>query len=518
MDPMSFRRDQQGLKENLILAAMEFSSNFFLLSSIFFFSSALLLFLHRRIKPSLNRRLPPGPLGWPILGNMLDLGTMPHRTLFGLRPKYGDVIWLRLGSMNSMAILSAKAATEFFKNHDLSFAERTITETMRVHDYHKGSLALAPYGSYWRILRRLVTVDMLVHKRINDTAIIRRKCVDNMLLWIEEDACKLEAKCGLHVARFVFLMTFNLLGNLMLSQDLLDPQSKDGSEFFTAMMGLMEWSGYANLSDYFPWLRWLDLQGLRRNMERDLGKALEIASKFVKERLMDRPVGAEKKKDFLDLLLEFEGNGIEEPAKISDRDLNIFILVEFLINKHQATLICYQKPPGTTRNFEIVVEKFSDLCMLYLFLLMIYLFSFGFGPSSGHSLLDAKACYVSANQGLCSSTFDSSWMGKNTTSNSEAKKARALWGDPSDETGQNYDKEQLKCRWDVLKVDWRVWEKLKGLDTNLGWDALKGTIDASGDWWDMKLKEVPKASKFRHKGQKLDRMFRDVAATRAKLM
>ena len=30
--------------------------------------------------------------------------------------------------------------------------------------------------------------------------------------------------------------------------------------------------------------------------------------------------------------------------------------------------------------------------------------------------------------------------------------------------------------------------KLKDLDTNLGWDAVKGTIDASDDWWDMKLK------------------------------
>ncbi|XP_075659334.1 L10-interacting MYB domain-containing protein-like [Castanea sativa] len=92
----------------------------------------------------------------------------------------------------------------------------------------------------------------------------------------------------------------------------------------------------------------------------------------------------------------------------------------------------------------------------------------------------------------------------------------------SDETGLNYDKDQLKSRWDVLKADWRVWEKLKGLDTSLGWDAVKGTIDASDVWWDMKLKEVPKASKFRHKClqklQQLDRMFRDAAATRAELM
>ncbi|KAL4645193.1 hypothetical protein ACB092_02G218900 [Castanea dentata] len=116
-------------------------------------------------------------------------------------------------------------------------------------------------------------------------------------------------------------------------------------------------------------------------------------------------------------------------------------------------------------------------------------------------------------------------MDNNTTSNSEANKARALWGDPSwtttfcnlcveeiearnkrifaalsakgwsnlvikfcDETGLNYEKDQLKNRWDVLKVEWRAWEKLKGLHTNLGWDVVKGTTDASDDWWNMKLK------------------------------
>ncbi|KAG6640492.1 cytochrome P450 76A2-like [Carya illinoinensis] len=309
---------------------MEWPLNFVVCLFIILLSPALLLLLHRR--KSSRKRLPPGPPGWPIFGNMFDLGAMPHRTLAGLRPKYGDVIWLRMGATKTMAILSAKAATEFFKHHDLSFAERTVTETMRAHDYNHGSLALAPYGPYWRVLRRLVTVDMVVNKRINETAPIRRKCVDDLLLWIEEEARKLEAPRGLHVARFVFLMTFNLLGNLMLSRDLWDPQSKEGSEFFAAVMKLMEWSGHANMADYFPWLRRLDPQGLRRNMERDLGKAMEIASRFVKERVKDRQVGGGEKirKDFLDVLLEFEGNGKDEPAKISDRDLNIFILEIFL--------------------------------------------------------------------------------------------------------------------------------------------------------------------------------------------
>ncbi|KAK7396631.1 hypothetical protein VNO78_17769 [Psophocarpus tetragonolobus] len=289
---------------------------------------AVFLYLHRRKTSSRNRRLPPGPPGWPIFGNMFQLGEMPHRTLTDLRDKYGPVVWLQIGSMNTMAILSADAATVFFKHHDNTFADRTITETMRVHNYDKSSLALAPYGPYWRLMRRLVTVDMLVAKRINDTASVRRKCVKDMLTWVANEAKKSEHGRGVHVARFVFLMTFNLFGNLMLSRDLFDPDSEDGSEFFAAMIGLMEWTGHANLTDLFPWLRWLDPQGLRRKMDRDMGKALGIASRFVKDRLEQH--SHNKSRDFLDVLLDFQTTHRQEALNISDKDLNIFILEMFL--------------------------------------------------------------------------------------------------------------------------------------------------------------------------------------------
>lgn len=304
---------------------MELSSNFLIALIILPLSALFLLRYYSRNSSSTPQ--PPGPPAWPILGNLLDLGSMPHRTLADMRQKYGHIIWLRLGAVNTVAILSTKAATVLFKNHDLSFAERHLTITMCVHDYHKGTIALAPYGSYWRVLRRLVTTEILVNKRINETIFIRRKCVDDMLQWIEEESHKVGNGGGIHVARFVFCMTFNLLGNLMLSRDLVDPESKEGSEFFKAVMGLMEWSGYANMADYFPWLRWLDPQGLKRKMERDLGKALEIASKFVKDRVRDETVVGDKRKDFLDVLLEYEGNGQDEPAKISDREVNLLILV-----------------------------------------------------------------------------------------------------------------------------------------------------------------------------------------------
>ncbi|EEF33748.1 cytochrome P450, putative [Ricinus communis] len=304
---------------------MEHPSNSFI--SLILLSLSILFLLHRRRNSVLNSRFPPGPPGWPILGNLLDLGSVPHSTLTDLRQKYGDILGLRLGAINTVVILSAKAASELFKNHDLTFAERFLTITMRVHGYDQGSLALAPYGSYWRVMKRLVTVDMLVSKKINETAFVRRKCMDDMLRWIEGESYK---GCGSQVARFVFLMSTNLLGNLMLSCNLVDPESREGTQFFRSITGLTEASGYANVADYLPWLKWLDPQGLKSKMERELGKALEIASQFVKERIEEKKLGEDKRKDFLDVLLEHEGNGKDEPDKISDRDLNIFILEIFI--------------------------------------------------------------------------------------------------------------------------------------------------------------------------------------------
>lgn len=306
---------------------MEFPSQLIILLLLSFPVFLFLLNRRRKISATKNRRLPPGPPGWPIFGNMFQLGEMPHRTLTNLREKYGPILWLKIGAVNTMAILSAKEATIFFKNHDHAFSDRTVIETMRVHNYDKSSLALAPYGSYWRLMRRLVTVDMLVLKRINDTVSIRRKCVNDMLAWVAKEARarELEDGRGLHVARFIFFMSFNMFGNLMLSRDLFDMESENGSEFFAAVMGMMEWTGHANVADLFPWLRWLDPQGLRRKMDRDMGKALEIASTFVKERLeVERD---EVSRDFLDVLLEFQRNENQHALNISDKDLNIFILV-----------------------------------------------------------------------------------------------------------------------------------------------------------------------------------------------
>ncbi|KAF2289788.1 hypothetical protein GH714_038628 [Hevea brasiliensis] len=277
---------------------MEWSSSSLLAWFTLLFILTLVLLLKQRRSRSLGaKKRPPGPPAWPVFGNIFDLGTIPHRNLYKLRFKYGPVIWLRLGCTNALVIQSAKAAEELFKNHDVT------------------------YGSNWRLLRRVVTLELMTNKRINDTAFIRRKCIDDMIKYIEEDveAALARGETGeLVVSHYVFVMAFNLIGNLVISQDLLNSHSKEGPEFFEAMDKVMEWSGKPNLADFLPFLKGLDPQRIKKNMERDLGRTMKVLEGFVRQRIEERKLMKKREgRDFLDALLEYEGDGKGGPDEIS---------------------------------------------------------------------------------------------------------------------------------------------------------------------------------------------------------
>uniref|UniRef100_A0A2C9VCV7 Cytochrome P450 n=1 Tax=Manihot esculenta TaxID=3983 RepID=A0A2C9VCV7_MANES len=280
--------------------------------TLFFLVALVLLLKQRRSRLLGAKKRPPGPPAWPVVGNIFNLGSVPHRNLYRLRLKYGPVIWLRLGCTNGLVIQSAKAAEELFKNHDVSFSDRKVPEAFTAHDYQKGSISLGRYGFKWRLVRRVVTVELMTHKRINDTALVRRKCIDNMIQNIEEDVAAAVARGEtgeLAVAHYVFVMAFNLIGNLVISQDLLNSHSKEGPEFFEAMDKVMEWSGKPNVADFLPFLKGLDPQRIKKKMERNLGRTLKVVDGFVKKRIEDRKLMKRREgRDFLDALLEYEGN------------------------------------------------------------------------------------------------------------------------------------------------------------------------------------------------------------------
>ncbi|CAN6586591.1 unnamed protein product [Malus baccata var. baccata] len=83
------------------------------------------------------------------------------------------------------------------------------------------------------------------------------------------------------------------------------------------------------------------------------------------------------------------------------------------------------------------------------------------------------------------------------------------------ETGHDYERKQLKNKWDALKNEWKLWKALVGKETGLGWNSSKGTIDASEEWWNNKMQNMENCEKgiSLEMEDKLDRMFSSTIAS-----
>jgi hypothetical protein len=217
-----------------------------------------------------------------------------------------------------------------FKNNDVALAGRKIYEAMKGNHEHgsEGSLITSQYNAHWRMLKRLSTTEFFVTSRLDAMRDVRAKCIDRMVHLIDEVACE-SGNGVVDVGRFFFLMAFNLIGNLIFSKDLLDPEMERGARFYHHTVKVMEYAGKPNVADFFPILKRFDPQSIRRNTQFHVERAFDIAGWFIKQRMENDMVGGGNgnNKDFLDVLLQFRGDSVGGPYSFTSRTINVVVFV-----------------------------------------------------------------------------------------------------------------------------------------------------------------------------------------------
>ncbi|XP_026429642.1 cytochrome P450 76A2-like [Papaver somniferum] len=295
----------------------------------------LLLLLHSflcRKNKTKPRRLPPGPSGWPLIGNLFHVGydyNALHKRLVGIQKKYGPIFMIRVGWQNMLVIASADAAMELFKTHDQAFFNRQPIQTLQLPDDDIYQLTpWASYGPIWRINRRLYA-SLFSRTTMNSTLGKRRQFLDQIIEWLlaeEKEGRSVEIK---HLTLVAFA---NLFGNLFFSKDVMDLKSASGNKLYQLLEEIVVVSSKPNVADVYPWLRNLDPQNLASRMKKAQDAFVNIIDEFAKERKSRDTDWRNNKeeKDYWDLLMDFEGNGKDEPMKLSDRYINFFITEIFI--------------------------------------------------------------------------------------------------------------------------------------------------------------------------------------------
>ncbi|WCJ44260.1 Cytochrome P450 76T24 [Euphorbia peplus] len=226
--------------------------------------------------------LPPGPMAFPIIGNIFEMGINPHRSLANLSKTFGPLMTLKLGSITAIVISSPEFAKEALQKHDQALSTRTFPDAVRAHDHHKYSTVWLPASDRWRSLRKIVATEMFTSRKFEASQDLRQKKVQELLGFVEE---KCKTGVAIDIGQAAFTTVLNLLSNTIFSIDLASYNSNISQQFYDAVVGIMEELGKPNIADYFPLLHIMDPQRIRRRTSGGFDKLFEIFDEIIAERL-----------------------------------------------------------------------------------------------------------------------------------------------------------------------------------------------------------------------------------------
>nr|QNN89151.1 cytochrome P450 [Achyranthes bidentata] len=257
-----------------------------------------------------TRRLPPGPPTIPIFGNLFILGCNPHISLTELAKKYGPLMTLQLGRLRTVVISSAAMAKEALQKNDLSFSNRMIIDATQAMSYNEHSVVWLPVSSKWRNLRKICNSHVFSTIRLEASQRVRMNKVNDLLSYVRK--CS-EADVAVDIGQAAFTTTLNLLSSTFFSVDLGNPNSEFSRNFKEVIRSIMEGAGETNFADYFPILKRIDPQGIRRRMTNNFQQMIDLFNPLIEKRLQcKRPSDSTEANDVLDVLLGINQEKTEE--------------------------------------------------------------------------------------------------------------------------------------------------------------------------------------------------------------
>nr|CAB3496497.1 unnamed protein product [Digitaria exilis] len=253
-----------------------------------------------------RRNLPPGPYPLPLIGNLLDLGSHPHRSLARLAARHGPLMALRLGAVTTVVASSADAARDVLQRHDAALSARSVPDVTRACAYDEHSMGwLPPESPRWRAMRKVCSAELFAPRRLDAHQSLRRDKVERLVSHVARLA---REGAPVDVGRVAFTTMLNLLSCTIFSTDLADLGDRGASGVFKAVIEEFTVAvAVPNASDLFPVLAPLDLQRLRTRLEKVFKRLHAIFDEQIEQRLQERAAGEDPKNDFLDSLLDYRG-------------------------------------------------------------------------------------------------------------------------------------------------------------------------------------------------------------------
>ncbi|CAI9098475.1 OLC1v1035126C1 [Oldenlandia corymbosa var. corymbosa] len=254
-------------------------------------------------------KLLPSPPKFPIIGNLLQLGSFPHRSLQSFSQKYGPhLMLLHFGSKPVVVASSAEAASEIMKTHDAILADRPKTIAQKLF-YNSKDVAFTHYGEYWRQMRSICVLQLLSNQRVQSFRSVREEEIALMIEKIKQ-SCHDDPNDNssssklINLSEMLATLTNDIVCRVALGRKFGDEES--GKKAKIILKEFIQILGDFDIGFFIPWLSWINrLNGLNAKVDRII-KSIDTFIEGVIEEHENKATSCDQKRDsdFVDILLE----------------------------------------------------------------------------------------------------------------------------------------------------------------------------------------------------------------------
>lgn len=213
-----------------------------------------------------KHRLPPGPPGLPLIGNLHQLGKHPHHALAKLSKLHGPVMYLQLGRIPAVVVSSAEAAEAVLKTHDRDSCSRPALTAWKQISCNFSDVVFSPYGASWRELKKILMVKLLCTRKVEGFRSVREEEVERMMSLIVSRASALEP---VNLSELVHSLSNSIICRIALCRRLEVGGPLEG-QFNRILSEVEAFAIGFFIADYFPWAGWVDkLTGKQAALEKN---------------------------------------------------------------------------------------------------------------------------------------------------------------------------------------------------------------------------------------------------------
>ncbi|KAL9992652.1 putative ferruginol synthase [Helianthus debilis subsp. tardiflorus] len=276
----------------------------------FFLSSFFFLFLLHVSDVHRKRRLPPGPLQLPIIGNLHQLlGPKPHKTLATLAKKHGPLMTIQLGSITTVVASTPDAAREILLRKDEVCSSRPVPDAVTALKNHDMAMLWIPPNVTWQTHRKVLRMYLTSQHNLDTLKNVRETVVEEMLDYIRVCARK---KTAVDIGMMGFAFSLNQLAKTFFSQNMTSYEPEDIRRFQEVVEAAMEMMGKLNIVDMFPVLKPFDPQNVRRRAKEAFVSLEEMVEAPLNERVKHRDSNLPRFDDVLDSMLDYSEENEDE--------------------------------------------------------------------------------------------------------------------------------------------------------------------------------------------------------------